>query len=101
MLLTRRLFIREIIGVHVCLSAARPIIDRNAFLRAGSFFYKPAQYNVLNLSNDSLSVSVVRTPRKRNIVSSRAALTLVGYIRGDSEPLQTVDVNLPGLATSG
>lgn len=74
-------FIREVIGLHARPSLGRPIIEQNAFLGAGAFFYTPAKFNVLNLSDDSLSFSVVRSATKKNIVSSRAALTLVRYTR--------------------
>lgn len=74
-------FIREVIGLHARPSPARPIIEQNIFLGACAFFFTPAKFNVLNLSDDSLSFSVVRSARKRNTVSSRAALTLVRYAR--------------------
>lgn len=70
-----RLFIRELIGSRACPSAARPIGERNAFLGAGA----RVQGNILNLSDDSLSFSVVRSSSKSNVRPSRTPLTLVGY----------------------
>ncbi|TWW60297.1 Iron-sulfur cluster assembly 1 -like protein, mitochondrial HESB-like domain-containing protein 2 [Takifugu flavidus] len=67
-----RLFIRELIGLRACPSAARPIGERNAFLGAGA----RVQGNILNLSDDSLSFSVVRSSSKSNVRPSRAPLTL-------------------------
>lgn len=69
-------FIRKVIGLHARPSLARPIIEQNVFLGAGAVFYTPAKFNVLNLSDDSLSFSMVRSAAKRNTVSSRAALIL-------------------------
>ncbi|XP_011617955.1 iron-sulfur cluster assembly 1 homolog, mitochondrial-like [Takifugu rubripes] len=67
-----RLFIRELIGLRACPSAARPIGERNAFLGAGA----RVQGNILNLSDDSLSFSVVRSSSKSNVRPPRAPLTL-------------------------
>lgn len=74
-------FIREIIGLHARPSVSRPIIEHNAFLGAGSFIYSLFKLNVLKLSDDSLSFSVVRSATEKNTVPSRAALTLVSYPR--------------------
>lgn len=71
--------IREVIGSRARPSLARPIIKQNAFLGAGTFNYAPSKLNVLKLSDDSLSFSVVRSATEKNTVPSRAALTLVSF----------------------